>query len=806
MPNWTRLKYNLTTPLGKDGRRVTGSRDHIALSRKAARESMVLLKNTDSTLPLLKGKKIALFGKGTYDYVKGGGGSGDVNCEYVKPLAEGLKEKEEEGKIALFAPSLSYYKDYVSFSYMEGGVPGLVSEAEVPLSLIKDAASFTDTAIFTLSRFSGEAWDRSVKGQKLKTNDPWIKAYVDKQNEIFDDGDFYLTEKEKSLFETLKEYFSSLIVVINSGSTINLDWAEKENKVKAILFAYQGGMEGGGAMADILVGDASPSGRLPDTFVSNLEDYYSTSTFHESKDYVNYTDDIYVGYRYFLTIPGEDKKILYPFGFGLSYTSFLYRVDDLTFDGDSVSLSVEVENTGLYKGKDVIEVYVESPEGLKLDRPKRVLATFAKTPLLDKGDKLTLQLSFSLRDIASFDDEGVVKNRHWVLEKGEYSILISDDSMSFERKSLEVTEDRVFEYCPTLLSSPLLSERLKRDGSVEKLEKKENNTLLSVITRQDINTLEGIQPKTREKKEYERNINLPKEKGIDFERVKNGEMSLDEFVSALPTNVLVDLIGGQPNRGVANTFGFGNQEDYGIPSVMTADGPAGLRVNSDTGIFTTAWPCATALASSWNEELVEEVGKAGGMEVKENGIGLWLTPAVNIHRTPLCGRNFEYYSEDPILAGKLASSMVRGIESNGVGACVKHFALNNKETNRKESDSRVSERAMREIYLRQFEIIIKEAKPVSVMSSYNLINGIKASENNALLSGILRDEWGFEGFVTSDWWTHGEHYLEALAGNDLKMGNGYPERVEEAMDLGAITREDLEKNVKHILSSILRLE
>ena len=652
MPNWTRLKYNLTTPLGKDGRRVTGSRDHIALSRKAARESMVLLKNTDSTLPLLKGKKIALFGKGTYDYVKGGGGSGDVNCEYVKPLAEGLKEKEEEGKIALFAPSLSFYKDYVSFSYMEGGVPGLVSEAEVPLSLIKDAASFTDTAIFTLSRFSGEAWDRSVKGQKLKTNDPWIKAYVDKQNEIFDDGDFYLTEKEKSLFETLKEYFSSLIVVINSGSTINLDWAEKENKVKAILFAYQGGMEGGGAMADILVGDASPSGRLPDTFVSNLEDYYSTSTFHESKDYVNYTDDIYVGYRYFITIPGEDKKILYPFGFGLSYTSFLYRVDDLTFDGDSVSLSVEVENTGLYKGKDVIEVYVESPEGLKLDRPKRVLATFAKTPLFDKGDTLTLQLSFSLRDIASFDDEGVVKNRHWVLEKGEYSILISDDSMSFERKSLEVTEDRVFAYCPTLLSSPLLSERLKRDGSIEKLENKENNTLQSVITRQDISTLEGIQPKPRENKEYTKNINLPKEKGIDFERVKNGEMSLDEFVSALPTNVLVDLIGGQPNRGVANTFGFGNQEDYGIPSVMTADGPAGLRVNSDTGIFTTAWPCATALASSWNEELVEEVGKAGGMEVKENGIGLWLTPAVNIHRTPLCGRNFEYYSEDPIIAGK----------------------------------------------------------------------------------------------------------------------------------------------------------
>ena len=239
---------------------------------------------------------------------------------------------------------------------------------------------------------------------------------------------------------------------------------------------------------------------------------------------------------------------------------------------------------------------------------------------------------------------------------------------------------------------------------------------------------------------------------------------------------------------------------------MTADGPAGLRLDGDTGIFTTAWPSATALASSWNAELVEEVGKKGGLEVKENGIGLWLTPAVNIHRSPLCGRNFEYYSEDPLLAGKLASAMVKGIQSNGIGACLKHFALNDKETNRKDSDSRVSERAMREIYLRQFEIVVKEGKPLSVMSSYNLINGIKASENKALLSGVLRNEWGFEGFVTTDWWTHGEHYLELLAGNDLKMGNGYPERVEKALELGLISREDILQNVKSILHSILSLE
>ena len=806
MAYWTRLKYNLTTPLGEDGKRATGSPSHISLSRKAATESMVLLKNNGSILPLKKGGKLALFGKGIYDYVKGGGGSGDVSCEYIKGLADGLKEKEKEGKVSLFTESLAFYKEYVETSYKKGGVPGLIPEPALPSSILKAASSFTDTAIFAISRFSGENWDRTIKGHKIINEDPWTKDYVDKQNEIFADGDFYLTKKEQELFDSLKENFSSIIVVINSGSTIDLQWAENEDKVKAILFAYQGGMEGGGAMGDVLVGDVSPSGRLPDTFTRNLEDYYSTSTFHESQDYVDYTDDIYVGYRYFTTIPGEEDKILYPFGYGLSYTSFSIKTKSYLVKDNTVFLSLDIMNIGDYKGKDVIEIYLKAPDGLSLQRPKRVLATFAKTPLLNPGESCTTEISFPLRDTASFDDKGVVKDRTWVLEKGKYSILITDDAQTFIEEELEITRDIVYETSPTVLSSPLLTERLRGDGSVERTTKGEDNILTPGFPRQDANKLEGIQPKTRNIEDYYTRNDLPKAQGISLERVKSGEMTLDEFLSYLPTKTLIDLTGGQPNRGVANTFGFGNQEAYDIPSVMTADGPAGLRLDGDTGIFTTAWPSATALASSWNAELVEEVGKKGGLEVKENGIGLWLTPAVNIHRSPLCGRNFEYYSEDPLLAGKLASAMVKGIQSNGIGACLKHFALNDKETNRKDSDSRVSERAMREIYLRQFEIVVKEGKPLSVMSSYNLINGIKASENKALLSGVLRNEWGFEGFVTTDWWTHGEHYLELLAGNDLKMGNGYPERVEKALELGLISREDILQNVKSILHSILRLE
>lgn len=281
---------------------------------------------------------------------------------------------------------------------------------------------------------------------------------------------------------------------------------------------------------------------------------------------------------------------------------------------------------------------------------------------------------------------------------------------------------------------------------------------------------------------------------------------MEEFLGQLSDEELAELLGGQPNTGVANTFGYGNLPEYGVPSIMTADGPAGLRILPECGVHTTAWPCATMLACTWNPQLAEQVGEAGGAEVKENNIGAWLTPAVNIHRSPLCGRNFEYYSEDPFLTGKMAAAMVTGIQSNHVAATVKHFALNNKEENRKNSDSRASERAIREIYLKAFEIIVKEAKPWSIMSSYNIINGHRASENRELLEGILRDEWGFEGMVTTDWWTGGEHYKEVKAGNDVKMGCGFPERLLQAMEQGVLTRREMEVCAKRVLELILRVD
>ena len=324
-----------------------------------------------------------------------------------------------------------------------------------------------------------------------------------------------------------------------------------------------------------------------------------------------------------------------------------------------------------------------------------------------------------------------------------------------------------------------------------------------VFEKMEPGTEEGITPAVRCCARGTLFDNFGRKQFID---VAEGRLSLDDFMAQLSDDDLIHLLGGQPNVGVSNTFGFGNLPDYGVPSIMTADGPAGLRISGECSMNTTAWPCATLLACTWNPALVQQVGQAGAEEVKENNLAVWLTPAVNIHRNPLCGRNFEYYSEDPLIAGKMGAAMVKGIQSQHIAASVKHFAANNKETNRKHSDSRVSERALREIYLKGFEIIVKEAQPWTIMSSYNAINGHRASENRELLEDVLRGEWCFKGMVTTDWWTRAEHYKEIKAGNDVKMGTGFPERVKKAMEMGQLGRPELEHCARRVLELILKID
>ena len=807
MDRWTRVWYQPNLPLGENGERLTGSKEHIELSKRAAKEGMVLLKNRDNILPLQKGTKVALFGKGTFDYVKGGGGSGDVTVAYIRNLYEGLKLQKDN--ISIFEPLCDYYKKNVEGQYAEGNVPGMTVEPEVPEDLLALAKAYTDTAIISICRFSGEGWDRkSIIDTENKNMWDSERQMTELSAKIFADGDFCLSREEAAMVDIVKRNFSKVIVVMNVGGMVDTSWFAREDAIGAVLMAWQGGMEGGLAAAELLVGKGNPSGKLSDTFAKTLDDYPSTYNFHESRDYVDYTDDIYVGYRYFETIPGAAEKVNYPFGFGLSYTNFKWKVKAAKEKDGKIEIKVNVTNTGSMAGKEVVQVYFEAPQG-KLGKPKKQLAAFVKTRELAPGETQKAYLSFDVADMASYDDLGKVQKAAFVLEKGDYFFHVGTSVRDTKKTELVYTvkEDVVVKQLESRLAPSSLAKRMLADGSFEELPQSQaNDPDAGELERMPKDMLEGYAPAIRGRGRFQLWKEPYKEGVHTLLEVAEGKLSVDDFLAQLTDEEMAHILGGQPNTGVANTFGYGNLPEYGMPSIMTADGPAGLRIAPQCGVNTTCWPCSTLLACSWNAEIIEAVGAAGGAEVKENNITMWLTPAVNIHRSPLCGRNFEYYSEDPFLAGKLAGAMVKGIQSNHVGATVKHFAFNNKETNRKNSDSRVSERAAREIYLKAFEIIVKEAQPWSIMTSYNIINGHRASENVDLLEGILRGEWGYEGCVTTDWWTCGEHYKEVKAGNDVKMGCGYPERLLEALEKGCLTREEMHACAKRIVNLILKID
>lgn len=807
MKKWSRIRFCPNLPLGENGRRVTGCKEHIELSKNAAKEGMILLKNKENVLPLKRGTKVALFGKGTFDYVKGGGGSGDVTVAYTRNLYEGLKLNKD--KVVVFEELCEYYRQDVQKQYAVGKVPGMTVEPDIPVELLVKAKQFTDTAIISICRYSGEAWDRK---SIIDPNNTALcedeRRMTELSASLFQDGDFCLSEKEREMVETVKENFQKVIVVLNIGGMFDTSWFVEDDQIQAALLAFQGGMEGGLAAAELLLGDGNPSGKLCDTFAKTLEDYPSTYNFHESRDYVDYTDDIYVGYRYFETIPGAAEKVNYPFGYGLSYTTFAIDVIDAVCENGKFTMKASVTNTGNYKGKEVVQLYISKPQG-KLGNPAKELAAFVKTRELQVGETQLIELHCELSALAAYDDLGKVQKSAYVLEKGDYRFYVGTSVRDVEEVDLkyQLEKDVIVKQLSAKLVPTSLRRRMLSDGSYEELPMTDpvdpNASVIGVL---DNKYKEGKAPMVRAIPGYQFVDGMQRHGEHGFMEVVDGKISMDDFVAQLSIDELIHLLGGQPNVGIANAFGFGNMPEYEIPSVMMADGPAGVRIDKGIGIYTTAFPCSTLLACTWNPEIVEAVGQAGGAELKENNLGVWLTPAINIHRSPLCGRNFEYYSEDPYLTGILAGAMVRGIQSNNVGATVKHLALNNKETNRKNSDSRVSERAAREIYLKAFEMIVKKEEPWAIMSSYNIINGHRASECKELLMDILRGEWGYEGMVTSDWWTCGEHYKEAKAGNDLKMASGYPDRVKQAYEMGAISRKEIEACVKHILTLILKIE
>ena len=775
MVNWSRFKYIPVLPLGKDGGLVTGSEEHILLSRIAAAEGMVLLKNDHDLLPLKKESRVALFGKASADYVKGGGGSGDVTVAYVRNLCDGMEEKAAEGKLYVYEPLNKFYRENVTAQRREGKEPGYTVEPEIPAELFKTAAQICDTAIISICRFSAEGWDR--KGE-------------------LDDGDFYLSREEQRMVSEVTASFRNVVVVLNVGGIVDTSWFAHNPKISAVLLAWQGGMEGAMAEADILCGDVTPSGKLTDTLAFSLDDYPSSADFNESEEYVCYTDDVFVGYRYFETIPGAAEKVNYPFGFGLSYTVFDWECVKTEINTDTIDVTLRVANVGSYAGKEVFQLYTSAPK-CRVEMPKVELRAFQKTVLLMPGESETFKLCVPINELCVYDETQAA----YIIPEGLHHIFVGTSVRTLRDVGVfEQPRERFVAQVKNRCLPQKLPCRLKADGSYEMLKMGEYAPAPDATDwpEKAHQTAQHILPN--------RFGAEPPQNRLNFEAVANGSADIDTFLNELTDDELMTLLGGTPNRGVADTRGIGGLDDIGIPAIMTADGPAGLRIVDDRGVKTTAWPVATLLACTWNPQIVYAVGKAGAKEVKENNMGMWLTPAVNIHRSPLCGRNFEYYSEDPLVTGKLAAAMVNGIQSQHISACVKHFCCNNKETNRYSSDSRVSERALREIYIKPFRIVVDESNVWAVMTAYNMLNGVATSENIELIAGILREEWGYNGLVITDWDSWGEQYREVIAGNNVRMPHGSPKRLLKALELKLITREQLMRNAKYILLWMLHFE
>lgn len=578
-------------------------------------------------------------------------------------------------------------------------------------------------------------------------------------------GYFTPFDREIELFENIeKSNIKAVTVILNIASVVDISYLNNFSKIKSILLTYLPGMEGGTAIADVLCGDVNPCGKLTDTIALSYNDYPSAPYYNKLETISEYKEDIFVGYRYFETFARD--RVLYPFGFGLSYTEFELSNYGISFIENKVIAKVTVKNIGNIAGKEVIQMYSSSPKG-ELKKPLIELRAYAKTNLLKPNEQEVITLSFDIKDMASFDDSGITGNKlAWVLEKGKYTLFIGNSVRNIrEVGNYKVTGTTVIEQMAVSLQSDCI-----------------------------------------EKSEIDYDFDY-KDAGINKEislyDVADGKNTINEFVRQLTAEELIHLAQGQFPDFAKGTAGIGNLEKYGIPNPQTADGPAGLRKS----VPTTGFPCPSLVASSWDRELQVKIGEAMGFEGISTGVDVLLAPGFNIHRNPLCGRNFEYYSEDPYLSGETAVALVNGIQSKGLCATIKHFFANNCEKNRLNNNSIISERAIREIYLKPFEIAVKKSNPAFVMSAYNFVNGVKCSTNKTLLTDILRNEWHYDGAVMTDWrnWTH--LWEEIKAGNNIRMPFGYPE--EEALALekynsGELTRAELENNAIDILKAIMK--
>lgn len=694
-----------------------------------AEEGAVLLKNDREALPINGGAKVAVFGRMQNNYYKSGTGSGGmVNVKHVVSILEGLSEDKD---ISLDEELIRTYKEWEEKNPVDPGMgwgKENWSQPEMPLSddLVKAAAARNDAAILVIARTAGE--DRDNTAEK---------------------GSFFLSDGEEEMLQKVCAAFPKTIVLLNVGNIIDMSFVEKYDPA-AVMYVWQAGMIGGTAVANVVTGKAVPSGSLTDTIAKALSDYPSSANFgqDEFKDF--YAEDIFVGYRFFSTFAPE--KVLYPFGFGLSYTEFDVKILGFEADGTDVTVKASVTNTGKLPGKKTVMLFAGAP-GDRFTMPGRVLVDFKKTSELAPGEAQELVLSAGANRYCGFDDDGrLLGKTGWVLPKGTYSFYCGENVRDAEKAgAIEITEDTMLEELESAFKPVQAFDRLTIGGNYEPVPLRKVNHL---DTRMD-----------RLPKEIEQTG----DRGIKLADVKNGKNTLEEFIAQLSDEDLSLIIRGEGmgspkvTTGTAAAYGGVTKElkTMGIPTLCCDDGPSGMRIDSGKKAF--AIPNGTCLACSFNEELNEELFTWFGIEMVSNEVDVILGPGINIHRHPLNGRNFEYFSEDPLLTGRIASAQIRGMEKHGVTGTIKHFCCNNRETSRRSMDSIVSERALREIYLKGFEIAIKEGKARSVMSVYNMINGTFGTSNYELDTTILREQWGFTGLLMTDWWA----YIDGIPENSF---------------------------------------
>ena len=838
--------------------------DHMNISRELAGECMVLLEN-DGALPLKETGKIALFGNGVRRTVKGGTGSGDVNSRSIVNVEEGFKNAgftvtsgswlDKQGE--MLDKSKGEYLEWVKAEAKKSSRSEFIIQFDHPYSapapvLITEEdckEADTDVAVYVIARNSGEGSDRYNR-----------------------EGDYLLFAEEKKNLEMVAAHFKKTIVILNIGGVMELSVVKAIPGINAILLMGQLGNIGGDALADVVTGKVNPSGKTVDTWAKNYMDYPSSAKFSHNGSVHDeeYEDGIYVGYRYFDSFGVEPE---YCFGFGRSYTDFSLQIDGAEAAGDRVQVRATVQNTGsVYAGKEVVQIYYSAPQG-RMDKPYQELAAYHKTSLLKPGESEAMILTFAIKEMASYSEADAA----WVLEKGDYVIRVGSSAGNTEVAAvLTLAEEVKTQIGKNLFPLDIQLKEIKPDTTAAKTAYEKNSEGLGRVYHCSIQS-SCIKAEHMVYQGKREEYKTDREKKLTVQDVKNGDCTVEELVAQLTVEEMADMCVGTLRAGEGNVVGNASytvpgaagdtssilKVSRGIKNMILADGPAGLRlqphfkttkegkllpggsvmgdsfepfdpdINEDEVDnyyqYCTAIPIGWSLAQSWNTELAEWAGDMIGAEMEQFGVDLWLAPAMNIHRNPLCGRNFEYYSEDPLVSGKIAAAITIGVQKHkGKGTTIKHFAVNNQEDNRYFVNAHVSERALREIYLKGFEIAVKESQPLSIMTSYNLLNGIHTANSYDLLQAMARDEWGFDGTVMTDWFTSQDmpeitgkfqprYPISSsvgciYAGNDIQMP-GCRKNVDDIveavktgreMDGFRITLADLQFNTANIIRVVLK--